>query len=72
LLAQELVAKGDLLRPDPMRVILKRKILTGYPFKIHKRKCVARFMFFNNADIHYFAPIELWTRNKLRVTRCSA
>eukprot|EP01017_Pseudomicrothorax_dubius_P011215 TRINITY_DN14150_c0_g1_i2.p1 TRINITY_DN14150_c0_g1~~TRINITY_DN14150_c0_g1_i2.p1 ORF type:complete len:100 (+),score=16.07 TRINITY_DN14150_c0_g1_i2:64-363(+) len=43
-----------------------RKILTGYPFKIHKRRAVVRFMFFNPKDISYFAPTELWTRLGLR------
>ena len=46
--------KGDLLKVDNFQVILKRIVLTGYPYKIHKRKSVIRFMFFNPKDIKYF------------------
>jgi len=63
---KELVASGELMRPDPLRVILKRIILCGYPFKINKRKSVVRMMFFNPQDVNYFSPIELITKNGLR------
>jgi len=63
---KELVATGELMKPDPLRLILKRIILCGYPLKINKRRCVARMMFFNPTDIKYFSPIELLTKNGLR------
>ena len=31
---KELVAYGDLMQPDPLKVNLKRIILTGYPAKV--------------------------------------
>jgi hypothetical protein len=37
--AKELVASGELMRPDPLRVILKRIILCGYPFKVDLNEC---------------------------------
>lgn len=51
-----------------MHVILQRIILTGYPFKINKRRSTIRFMFFNPADVKYFKPVELRTRMGLRVS----
>lgn len=63
---RELCASGELLKPDPMRIILKRIILCGYPLKINKKKAVVRMMFFNSIDVKYFSPIELYTKNGLR------
>ena len=42
-----LVASGSLLNADPERIIAKRIILTGHPFKVHKKIATVRFMFFN-------------------------
>ena len=58
--------RGDHHKIDALQVILKRKILTGYPFKVHKRRAVVRFMFFNQYDIKYFQPLELKTKLGLR------
>ena len=53
------VATGIVLPPNPMKVILKRIILTGYPLRVHKKKATVRYMFFNPKDIKYFKPVEL-------------
>ena len=62
----QLIATGATLGFDTRRVIVKRILLTGYPLKIHKRKSVIRFMFYDPKDITYFQPIELFTKNGLR------
>ncbi len=46
---------------------MKRVILTGYPYKINKRKAVVRLMFFNPQDVRYFKPVDLITKLGLRV-----
>ena len=61
-------ATGTVMPPNPLKVILKRIVLTGYPLKCHKKKCVARYMFFEPKDIKYFKPVELYTRNGLKVS----
>ena len=60
-------ATGVVLPPNPLKVILKRIILTGYPLKCHKKKCVARYMFFEPKDIKYFKPVEITTKHGLKV-----
>ena len=52
--------------PNPLKVILKRIMLTGYPLKCHKKKGVIRYMFFEPKDIKYFKPVELTTKNGLK------
>jgi len=45
--APHLVAMGTFMNPDTTRIIAKRIILTGHPFKVHKKTATIRYMFFN-------------------------
>jgi len=64
--AMDIVASGMVLPPDPLKIILKRVILTGYPLRCHKKKATIRYMFFDPKDIKYFKPVELYTQAGLR------
>ena len=44
------------------RSVAKRIILTGHPFKIHKKLVTIRYMFFNREDVEWFKALQLWTR----------
>ncbi|ORX77145.1 DUF663-domain-containing protein [Anaeromyces robustus] len=57
-----LIATGSLLNMDTNRIIAKKIVLTGYPFKIHRKSAVIRYMFFNPDDINWFKPIQLTTK----------
>ncbi|KAJ7354686.1 ribosome biogenesis protein tsr1 [Mycena albidolilacea] len=61
--APQLVATGTFLNPDTTRVVAKRAVLTGHPFKVHKKTATVRYMFFNADDVHYFKPIQLHTKH---------
>ncbi|KJA27824.1 hypothetical protein HYPSUDRAFT_130852 [Hypholoma sublateritium FD-334 SS-4] len=61
--APQLVATGTFMNPDTTRIIAKRVILTGHPFKVHKKTATIRYMFFNPEDVHYFKPIQLHTKH---------
>ncbi|OCK72677.1 DUF663-domain-containing protein [Lepidopterella palustris CBS 459.81] len=58
----QLIATGTSLPPSTSRVIAKRIILTGHPYKIHKQVVTVRYMFFNQEDVAWFKALQLWTR----------
>ncbi|KAJ5549966.1 hypothetical protein N7461_004664 [Penicillium sp. DV-2018c] len=58
----ELIGTGTVVAPDQKRVVAKRAILTGHPYKIHKRVVTIRYMFFNAEDVQWFKALQLWTR----------
>ena len=60
------MAAGGLKNCEPNRIVLKRIVLSGHPFKVHKRKATVRHMFHNPEDVRWFRPLELWTKNGRR------
>ena len=58
----KLIGTGTSLPPSTNRVIAKRIILTGHPYKIHKKIVTVRYMFFNKEDVNWFKALQLWTK----------
>uniref|UniRef100_A0A182K2L8 Pre-rRNA-processing protein TSR1 homolog n=1 Tax=Anopheles christyi TaxID=43041 RepID=A0A182K2L8_9DIPT len=57
-----MVASGSLFSCNPDRVVLKRVVLSGHPYKINRKSATIRYMFFNPEDIGYFKPCKLRTK----------
>lgn len=58
----KLIANGTFAGVDPDRLLIKRIVLTGYPFRVSKRVGVVRYMFFHPDDVRWFKPVKLWTK----------
>jgi pre-rRNA-processing protein TSR1 len=57
-----LVGTATTIPPSNRRIIAKRVILTGHPYKIHKKLVTIRYMFFNTEDVAWFKALPLWTK----------
>lgn len=57
-----LIATGTAMAPSSQRVVAKRIVLTGHPYKIHKKLVTIRYMFFNREDVEWFKALQLWTK----------
>lgn len=49
----KLVATGSLYQVNPDRIVTKKIVLSGLPFKINKKSAVVRHMFFNRGRVVY-------------------
>jgi pre-rRNA-processing protein TSR1 len=58
----QLIGTATTIPPANSRVIAKRAILTGHPYKIHKKLVTVRYMFFNKEDVAWFSALPLWTK----------
>ncbi|EEB05338.1 ribosome biogenesis protein Tsr1 [Schizosaccharomyces japonicus yFS275] len=58
----KLAATGTFVNTDHNVIIAKRAVLTGHPFKIHKKLVTVRYMFFNPEDVLWYKPIQLFTK----------
>lgn len=58
----QFIGTATTVAPSHNRVIAKRVVLTGAPFKIHKKLVTVRYMFFSREDVLWFAALPLWTK----------
>lgn len=56
-----LLATGSLREVNPRRVVVKRIVLTGQPFKVHRNTATVRYMFYTPEDVRWFKPVQVCT-----------
>lgn len=61
--ALRLVATGSFVNCNHARLTIKRSLLTGEPFKVHKRVVTVRFMFHSREDVLFFKPLRLRSKD---------
>lgn len=59
-----LIGSGSFLDVNHRHAIIKRIVLTGHPYKIHKKLVTVRFMFFNAEDVNWFKAVRLFTKHR--------
>jgi pre-rRNA-processing protein TSR1 len=57
--------EGSLMAPTAL-IIVKRAILTGHPYRVHKKVVTMRYMFFNREDVLFFKPVQLVSKQGRR------
>ncbi|KAF6000377.1 ribosome bioproteinsis protein tsr1 [Cyanidiococcus yangmingshanensis] len=58
-----LVATGSVVGANPDRIVLKRVVLTGVPYRAHKTRATIRYMFFDPEDVKHYKNVPLWTKH---------
>jgi pre-rRNA-processing protein TSR1 len=57
-----LVASGTLRCANADLLLIKKIVLTAHPARVHKRTAVCKGMFFFPADVRWFKPVSLWSK----------
>lgn len=58
----KLIGTGSFAGVDHSRLTIKRILLSGVPFKIHKKLVTIRYMFHSREDVQYFKAIQLTSK----------
>jgi len=58
----KLIGIGQLLSVNPDRLLLKKILLSGIPFRVIRGKARVKQMFYSPEDIRWFRPVDVWTK----------
>lgn len=53
------------MAPTPP-IIVKRAVLTGHPYRVHKKVVTMRYMFFHREDVLFYKPVQLVSKQGRR------